>query len=217
MRTVEAEGRSVDEAVQLALAETGWSSDDVDVEVLQGGAGRLGWLGARRRTRVRVSLRTNKLEVAAAFLREMARVMGLGPLAVETTETLDYLLVDARGPGLGLLIGRRGAILEDLERIVNAVAGRAAPDRRRVLVDIEGYRRKREDTLERLAARLAERVRRTGAPATLEPMKPSERRVIHLALRDSPYVNTRSEGEEPRRRVVISPAGGDSPRREGRP
>lgn len=209
MRSIEAEGRSVEEAVQRGLTETGWPRAGVAIEVLEDSSGVLGWLGGRRRVRIRISRRQSKLEVAAAFLREIIAVMGLGPTAVEAGETPDYLLLSARGPGLGLLIGRRGATLEELQRVVNAVAAGADDDSRRVLIDLEGYREKRAATLERLAIKLAERVRRTGCRVTLEPMSAPERRVIHLALRDHPHVVTRSEGDEPRRRVVISVASRD--------
>jgi len=216
VKSVQAEGRSVEEAVRQALAETGWAEDEVEVEVLSDATtGVLGWFGRRRTVVVRVRQREQEAEGPVAFLRELVRLLGLGPASVRAREMSDHVLVELSGPEVGLLIGRRGAVLESLQTVVGAVVARRSPEHKRVIVDIEGYRRKRQATLERLAARLAERAHRTGARVMLEPMSAADRRIIHLALRDNPFVTTHSEGEEPRRRVVISPRGG--PRgRQGR-
>jgi spoIIIJ-associated protein len=205
VRIIEAEGRSVEEAVRRVLVETGWSKDIVDVEVLDEGGGWFARLGGGRPARVQVRLKCTKVDLAAGFLREIIRVMGLGPAAVTARVEEDRVILDARGPALGALIGRRGLILDDLQRLINAAVSRQGDDGRMVVIDVEGYRERREDTLRRLAERLAERVRRTGSPVMLEPMVARERRIIHLTLRDDPQVTTRSEGEEPRRWVVIEP------------
>jgi len=205
VKVIEAEGRSVEEAVRRVLLETGWSKDVVDIEVLEEGGGWLARLGGGRPARVQVRLRSTKVDRAAGLLKEIIRVMGVGPAAVTGRVEADRVLLDARGPALGALIGRRGLILDDLQRVINAAVSRQGDDGRMVIIDVEGYRERREATLRRLAERLAGRVRRTGSPIALEPMSARERRDIHLALRDDPQVTTRSEGEEPRRFVVIEP------------
>ncbi len=209
---IEAEGRSVEEAVRRALSQTGWSRDRVDIEVLDEGGGLFAWLGGGRPARVRLRPRLAKVDLAVGLLKDTIRIMGVGPAAVTARVEEDRIMLDARGPALGALIGRRGVVLDDLQRLINAALAKQGDDRLMVIMDVEGYRLRREMTLRRLAERLAGQVRRGGSPVTLEPMNPRERRVIHLALKDDPHVTTRSEGEEPRRCVVIEPRrGGASP------
>ncbi len=106
---------------------------------------------------------------------------------------------------MGILIGRRGDTLNALQYLCSLVANRKSGSYKRVIIDTENYRTKREETLRQLARKLAEEVRRSGKKAVLEPMNPYERRVLHFALQHNKYVTTYSEGEEPNRRVVISP------------
>ena len=104
-----------------------------------------------------------------------------------------------------ILIGKRGETLNALQLIAGLAINKKLENKVRLILDAEGYRERREETLRRLARRLTERVRRTRSEVTLEPMTPSERRVIHMALQDDPWVETHSSGEEPYRKVIISP------------
>jgi spoIIIJ-associated protein len=110
-----------------------------------------------------------------------------------------------QGDTLGILIGRRGETLDALQYLTSLKVNRGRENYTRVTLDTENYRAKREDTLIRLANRMANRALRTGRKVSLEPMNPYERRIIHSALQKHPYVTTQSEGEEPNRRVVVSP------------
>jgi spoIIIJ-associated protein len=114
------------------------------------------------------------------------------------------LYMRVSGDNMGVLIGRRGDTLNALQYLTSLVANRAEGPYKRVVVDTENYRLKREQTLERLAKRMAEQVERTGNPLSLEPMNPYERRVMHATLQQNPRVRTHSEGEEPHRHVVIT-------------
>ncbi|MGE5542480.1 MAG: RNA-binding cell elongation regulator Jag/EloR, partial [Bacillota bacterium] len=116
----------------------------------------------------------------------------------------EYIFVDITGSEAGMLIGRHGQALDSLQYILGLAAQRVTDDRRRVILDIEGYRKRREDSLRRLAERAAERVKRTGRPVTLEAMPSHERRIVHLALQQDDSVETHSEGEEPFRKIIIS-------------
>ena len=136
----------------------------------------------------------------AAFLREVLRQMGMED-AVSGESGL-YLRIS--GPSMGILIGRRGETLNALQYLTSLIANRQEGEYRRVIVDTENYRGRREDTLKRLAKRMAEDVRRSGKSVSLEPMNPYERRILHASLQDNPYVSTHSEGEEPFRHVVIT-------------
>ncbi len=203
MRSVEKRGRSVEEAVGMALAELGVDREEARVEVLEEPSkGLFGLIGAKE-ARVLVTWAPGKQEVAERLVREIAGAMGLVVQVVARVEE-DYIHLDVQGPDLAVLIGRHGQTLEALQYLVNLAVSRVSDERRRVLLDVEGYRRRREETLQRLAARLAEQVRRSGQSVALEPMSAHERRVIHVTLQDHPGVTTRSEGEEPYRKIVIS-------------
>ncbi len=109
------------------------------------------------------------------------------------------------GGDLGLLIGRRGQTLEAMQFLVNLIVNKNSKEKTKIIIDVEGYRLRREKSLQDLARRLAEKARQDNKNVILEPMMPNERRIIHLALQDNPHVSTFSQGEEPLRKVVISP------------
>jgi spoIIIJ-associated protein len=115
------------------------------------------------------------------------------------------IVLDITGDDLGILIGRRGETLSALQLITNLIAGRRTKEWARIVVDVEGYRLRREEALRNLAARMAERVRFSRTPFTLEAMPPNERRIIHLALKENAYVATESHGEGDDRKVTLSP------------
>jgi len=115
------------------------------------------------------------------------------------------VVLDIRGDDLGLLIGRRGETLRDLQFITRLIVSRKVGHWPNLVVDVEQYRIHREQALQQLARRMADKVRLTRQPVPLEPMPPNERRIIHLALRDDPYVTTHSVGEGEARKVIISP------------
>lgn len=204
---IEVRGRSVDEAVVAAAERLGVSPGDLEVHVLVEPS--RGWLGlvGQRDAVVRARVRMTKIRFAERFLQEVAARMGLR-VQVRVEERGSFILARVEGDHqLGALIGRRGAALEALQYLMNVAASRTSAEKRRVLLDIAGYREKRQRALERLAFRMAERARRLRRPVSLEPMDAKERRVIHVALQHHPHVRTESVGEEPFRRVVIVPKG----------
>ncbi len=115
------------------------------------------------------------------------------------------IVVDIRGDDLGILIGRRGETLRDLQFIARLIVSRKVGHWPNLVVDVQAYRQHREQALTQLARRMADKVRLTRQPVALEPMPPNERRIVHLALRDDPYVTTQSTGEGEARKVVIYP------------
>ena len=139
----------------------------------------------------------------------------VGCYAVETTETESEILIQLTGVNAGDIIGRRGDVLDAFQYMLNVLTKNFDDDFKRVTVDTENYRAKRAETLEKLARNLEKKVRRTAKPVRLEYMNPFERRTIHTALQDSPFVDTASEGDEPRRYVVIKPKAGLKPRPDG--
>lgn len=141
-------------------------------------------------------------EEAKQFLAGVFQGMGL-EVAMEKMTNEERILLNLRGKGLGILIGKHGQTLNALQYLTNLAAGRLYHHRYFVMLDVENYRARREQTLAALARRLADKAKRTGMPVELEPMEPGERRIIHLALQNDPGVVTGSEGEGSYRHVVI--------------
>ncbi len=143
---------------------------------------------------------------AAQFLAGLLEKMHIDA-NVLAAETEDGMRLCINSDTKGLLIGRRGETLDAMQYLTSLHANRGCKQDKylRVTLDTEDYRSKREYTLQRLARRQAARVKSTGRPVSMEPMNPYERRVLHASLQNNPYVTTHSEGEEPNRRVVITP------------
>jgi spoIIIJ-associated protein len=153
---------------------------------------------------VRVSAE-EQLARAENFLREVFAAMNL-EVNWQQSESEEGVVFNLEGENLGILIGKHGQTLDSLQYLANLAANRGvAEDRVRVIIDIEGYRARREETLMRLAGHLAEKACRIGEEVHLEPMNRHERKIIHMALQDNRRVSTYSAGEEPRRYVVIVP------------
>ena len=125
--------------------------------------------------------------------------------AVDVRETDEELRATVEGEDLGLLIGRHGTTIDALQHIATRAALRGDAQRKQVTVDASGYRARREAVLQRAAEEAAADAVRYGRPVELEPMRPLERKVVHLYLRERPEVETHSEGDEPERRLVVSP------------
>ena len=146
-------------------------------------------------------------EIAATFVRGVLERFG-APDASVTTHDIDEDTLEVRveGEGLGLLIGQKGAALQSLQELTRTVVQRQTGARSgRILVDVSGYRAKRKEALERFARKIADDVLASATRVVLEPMNPSDRKVIHDTINGIDGVATSSEGEEPRRRVVVSP------------
>ena len=150
---------------------------------------------------------------AVDFLKEMFRVMEMN-VEIRAAFAEDTLAVEIEGEDMGLLIGKRGQTLDSLQYLTSLVVNKGKASYVRVKLDTEDYRSRRKATLENLAKNIAMKVKKTRRPVFLEPMNPYERRIIHSALQNDPYVTTHSEGDEPNRRVVVTPKKGRS---EGRP
>ena len=142
---------------------------------------------------------------AKSFIEDVVKEMGL-KVTVKVSCNADSIYVDIDGEDSGSIIGKRGSTLDAIQYLTSLVVNKDKNNYTRVVIDAEGYRQKREKTLEKLANRLADKVSRTGRSVRLEPMNPYERKVIHTALQVRKEVTTRSEGEEPYRKVVIEPA-----------
>lgn len=230
MNTVEKAGKTVDEAIEAAVAELGVSREQIEYEILEEPSkGLFGFLGGKP-ARVRVTVKTEPakvagfqkerlpraerenrpiqpdnetVETARKFLVQVFKAMNLD-VKIEKMTHEDHVTLNLRGEDLGILIGKHGQTLDALQYLTSLAAHRDAEERVRIVLDVEDYRKRREETLARLAMRIADQVKLRGDKVVLEPMSPHERKVIHMTLQDDPKVATFSEGEEPFRRVVVS-------------
>lgn len=200
--SIEKIGRSVEEAVQAGLEELGISRDRVEVEILEEPRQGLFGLGARQ-ARVRLT----KLLTEAEFIEEFAQEF-LGKidpsLRVSCTAQEGSYSLDIGGQNLGRVIGKHGDTINSLQFLLQAILAKKGL-KVRLILDVNGFRARREETLKKTALRIAERVRRLQRSYTFPPMPPMERRLIHITLQNRPDVKTHSEGEEPYRRLTIEP------------
>lgn len=144
--------------------------------------------------------------VSKKFLTDVFAAMGIeAEIVTKYNDSLKSLEVEVSGDEMGVLIGKRGQTLDSLQYLISLVVNKGTTEYIRVKVDTENYRQRRRETLENLAKNIAYKVKRTRRPVSLEPMNPYERRIIHSALQNDRYVTTHSEGDEPFRRVVVTP------------
>ena len=213
---VEATGKNVEEAIENGLVDLGLERHEVAVEVLSEGRGGLFGIGGEpaRVRLVPVSYEQpegDEVAFAQETLETLLRLMEVdATTTVRAPETpgdgvgLVKAVLDVEGDDLGILIGRRGATMASLQYLVNLMVSRRYKGHAPFAIDVEGYRRRREESLRDLAFRMASRVRETGRPITLEPMPAHERRIVHLALAKDPMVGTASVGDGDTRKVRIS-------------
>jgi len=203
MKIIETIGKTVEDAINNALIELKVTIDKVEVETLeQGSKGFLNIIGVKP-AKVRVTVKKNTLDAAKTFLSEVLESMDMKAEVIIKEEN-NEIRIDLVGANMGLLIGYRGETLDSLQYLVSLVVNKNHNEEyRRVILDTENYRAKREETLKRLASKIAYKVRVSGRVLKLEPMNPYERRIIHSTLQEEPDVITYSEGDEPYRKVVI--------------
>jgi spoIIIJ-associated protein len=203
MKFLEVTGRTIEEAKNNALSELGLTEDKVDVEVLdEGNRGLLNIIG-KRPAKIRVTQKKDYCYEAKAFLNNVLDNMDI-KADIIVKESKDTVSINIIGENMGILIGYRGETLDSLQYLVSLVINKDHNEKyKRVVIDTENYRAKREETLRKLAEKVARKVYSTRRMLKLEPMNPYERRVIHSALQNDRFVSTHSEGNEPNRRVVI--------------
>ncbi len=239
MDFVETEGESIDDAINNALKLLGVGRDKITVDIIS--EGRKGILGfGSQKARIRAELRRPALarvsepapegvetaregpeaaaaaEKADAALREILRLMGV-QATVERKRSAngDETILEIHAENSGLLIGRKGQTLEALQYLVTRVAGeRYGTEGPHIVVDIEKYQERRRKMLEDMALRLGEKAKRQRKTITVEALSAADRRIIHAALQDDPWVSTRSLGQGSYRRLLIIPEG-DRKKKEG--
>jgi spoIIIJ-associated protein len=212
-RTVQATGESVGEATRRAMRELemrfpGITVECVAFETVEEGSGEATVRGEvdeqRWREAASASLPDEPAERLRAVIVRVTQALGLDA-TVDLQETDEELRAVVEGEDLGLLIGKHGATIDALQHLGMRIALRGEHDERRIVVDAAGYRARRENALQREADRAVADALRYGRPVELEPMRALERKVVHMYLRERTDIETHSEGDEPDRRLVVSP------------
>lgn len=204
MDSVEKEAKTVAEAVQLGLDELGLTKEEVEIEVLsEPNKGFLGVVGSRP-AKVRVSGESSLLR-PRSVLSKMLSLMNVDA-TVEENETSDGIKLDVKSSDSAILIGRKGKNLSAIQYLINRMYNHGRLKRCRIVVDIEAYVERRQQSLGDLAKRTAEKVKRSNKEVKLEVLNPQDRRSVHLALQDDPAVRTYSVGTGTYRNVVIAPS-----------
>ena len=204
MKTIETVGKNVDEAIQNALEQLNLTNDKVDIEIIEEGSKGLFNLIGTKLAKVRVTKKEDSIDNAENFLRNILDTMGIeANMNIEKHD--DVININLSGVKMGLIIGYRGETLDSLQYLVSLVVNKDhKKPYKKVVLDAENYRKKREETLIKLAEKTALKVKKIKRLYKLEPMNPYERRIIHSALQEYNDISTYSEGQEPFRRVVVS-------------
>ena len=196
-------GKTVQEAIENGLKEMNLEEDKAEIKVIE--EPTKGFLGiAAKKAKVEITEKKTDGERAVEFLNGLLDLMNVNAKS-NLTEEDEKVVIDIITDNSSAIIGYRGEVLDALQNLAGAVANTGREDYRRVVVDCENYRTKREDTLVSLAHKLEAKAVRMGRKINLEPMNPYERRILHSALAASEDVKTLSEGKEPNRYVSIIP------------
>lgn len=201
--SIETTGKTIEEAILVAVAQLGKKREKLDIEVLEQPEKSLFGLIQKKDAKIRATVKIDLVDIATEYIEKLFKLMGVDA-GVEFTLDGDVLHGKLKGNKMGVLIGKRGETLDSLRYLLSLHVGKYTDDGKlRVVLDCEGYLAKREEALQKLAVSVAHKVKKSRRKVILEPMNSYERRIIHSALQDDPYVKTVSEGEEPYRKVIV--------------
>ena len=205
--------KTVEDAITDGAAQLGVSHDDVTYEVIE--EPKKGFLGmGASPAKVKIVYILKPLEAAKAFIETLMSDLGISGEIITHDDGNGEALITIKGDGASALIGHHGDTLEAFQYLVNLAANKKDDEERqytRISIDIENYREKREETLRKLAAKMASKVKKNGKNIALEPMNAYERRIIHAEIQKIDGVSTNSVGVEGNRRVIIFPEGTAKP------
>ncbi len=196
-------GKSVDEAKELAVKELGVDVSRITFEVIEEPRKTL-FGKSKGEAKISASYEETKLDVACGYIKKVLASMGLNDTELKVNEIEGGAVIELVGGDCEELIGKRGETLDSLQYLASLVGNRGDKEYFRISLDTCGYREKRKVQLEQLAAKVAKSVIRNGVSSALEPMNPYERRIIHSVISETEGVTSRSAGEEPYRKVIIS-------------
>ncbi|MCF8008697.1 MAG: protein jag [Halanaerobiales bacterium] len=196
---------SVNEAIKNGLDDLNIDRSKAEINIIeQGNKGFLGLIG-KKQAQIEIIIEEDPIEKGKEFLKDIFKNTNLDVdiNVIQSKTNQEQVVYDVHSPDLGIVIGRRGETLDALQYLTSLVVNRDTEDYLRIIIDAEGYRERREKTLERLAKKLAQKAVSKGRKVVLEPMPPHERRIIHITLKEDSRVKSYSEGEEPFRKVMI--------------
>lgn len=204
MEFVEFKGKTLDDALMQASMELGCASTDLEYNVIsEGSSGFLGIIGSKPVV-IKAKKKNNFIDDIREYLDNLFQAMDIqAEIKLDYDESENMISIDLEGPEMGILIGKRGQTLDALQYLISLAINKKSDSYIRVKLDTENYRARRKETLENLAKNIAFKVKRTKRSFALEPMNPYERRIIHSTLQNDKYVATRSEGDEPYRKVIV--------------
>lgn len=217
MKSIETTGKTVDEAIENALKELNITKDMVDIDIIEHGSKGLFNLFGAKPFRIKATIKDIQMdqskndidnngtnsEVVIEFLKSIFDSMKI-EAEVEVTEAKDELNVNIIGEDVGVIIGYRGETLDAIQYLLSLVVNKKHDSQyKRVILDSQNYRKKRQETLRRVADKTANKVIKSRRAYKLEPMNAYERRIIHAALQENNQIYTYSEGEDPFRRIVV--------------
>lgn len=198
-------GNSVEEAIEKALKKLEISKEEAEINIIdEGSKGFLGLIGGKEAV-VEVSKKIIPSEIGKKFLEEifLNSELDVEVEYIESKSDDEQLYYNLSSPELGIVIGHRGETLDALQYLTSLAVNRETDEYFRIMLDAEGYRERRKETLERLANKMKNKALETGRKVMLDPMPPHERRIIHLTVKDDDRVKSYSQGEEPFRKVMI--------------
>ena len=203
-KIIEKSGKTIDEAVSAALEELGTEKENVEIEVIREGKRGLLGFGAEDAV-VRVKMNVSETLKGEEYIKAILEKMGIeGEISSTYEDETLSIEINGDSESVGRIIGRRGDTLDAIQYLTSLVVNKGEKNYIRVNVDTEKYREKREETLKKLAKRVASTVMKTRKSVTLEQMNPYERRIIHSALQGFHNITTYSTGEDPNRCIVIT-------------
>ena len=210
MKVIEVEGRTVDDATKKAIAELGITdSSKINIEVIDEGKSGIFGFGVSRPAKIRLFYNIDTKDIADTIRDVIENVFKRMEIDcriadLKEGESKVYIELESKNSS-GLVIGRKGKTLEALQFMVNLIVNHKTGSDKKIILDIESYRAKRERALRKMSKDIAFKVIKSGKPWTLEPMNPFERRLIHLTLQNDTRVTTKSEGQGIYRKVTIMP------------
>ncbi|MDR3238401.1 MAG: protein jag [Spirochaetia bacterium] len=209
MKVLEIEGKTVDDATKKAMNRLG-NVSDINIEVIDHGKSGIFGFGVSKPAQIRVYYNENVMDVGDTAREVIETIMNKMQLEATIKDLKEgelkvYIELESK-ENSGLIIGRKGKTLESLQFILNLIVNYKTGSEKKIILDIEDYREKRERALRKMSKDIAQKVIKTGRPWILEPMNPFERRLIHLALQNDTRVTTKSEGQGIYRKIKIMPA-----------
>ncbi len=196
-------GKTVEDAITEALIALEITSDSLDYEVVEEGSSGFLGIGSKNAV-IRAKVKEPEKVPVEAFLKDVLDKMGIeASVSVETDETENCMNINIDGEDTGEVIGKRGQTLDALQYLASIIVNKDGEEYCRVKLDTKNYRERRQKTLENLAKNVASKVKKTRHKIILEPMNPYERRIIHSYLQNDKFIETKSKGEEPNRRIVV--------------